>query len=1472
MSLTGIAAWFLQTLAGLAVEAGAVGLWAKVSNRRARVALAEACATATDAAVATAPSLAEDLRSEVFLDGVILPLVRSLLEKPATFTSEEQLADRYVDMFVQRFSARDGVDATLVRVFQTDRGQLVAAFAAFLATLKSALYASEHWREAQHYRTTEAMAVQLNRVADLLDARDDIRRAGVVDVAQALKDAAVASVELRAWPSEIKGLRMETPLFEILLARIVDMPAGRTLLVGEAGAGKSALMARLTDALEDAGVIVFAIKADQLPASLANLDDLARALGVDEGLEDRIAALAGERPVALLLDQLDAVSEVMDSQSVRMRLLLQLVHRLTVQGARAIAPPPIHILVSSRPFEAAHDARFQQLNAEAFTLGLLDESQVSAMFEHLGMDGEAVDPALRRTLRRPFALKLFADIVQQGGDTGRLSPANLLDAWLAAANLGSPDERRAVHALLVALAEEMAATETLWRPADAFDLDHGAAVRRAEAVGLVLRSGGKIGFSHQSWFDDFQAKGFRSGGDLARHVWVHQDSLFVRASILRGLERLRRYDEASYEAALSSLLGDLRTRRHIRHLVIDLIATVENPHRFEIGWVDHMVRHDVPLGVRALRQLAPRWAAWRDRLRPLLPTVMVMSALQWQAVAVLAQEARHDANHVAALIDRHWSDPVYDRLVFDLLEQAGRTALDTVGRLCALIERTDIDQYGLANLISSLRDDERHDEAIIIARAWVDQEGRRGNENPRLHDLEKLAAAAPRAFAEAFLPWVVAVTTRGVEEKHNIIMRFPRSETLPHDWASAREPGSAFLALRAALQALGKNDPAALWALLEPITSIAVDQVQELVAVGLAAAGPALADETCAYLLGDPRRLEISHIITDVGGVIQMVDGWHSQRVLRAIVPALDEARLVSLRDMIENWSRYTDAALAEDQGDTVAQRYIWADEHRMPLLAILPEHLLPEERRAAIKAWAADRPAIDVTPREPEAHWVGSPMTAEEMVNASDDDIRALLDRLDDAVPDSQWSRPISRSGGGRELAQAFAAFAKTDPDRGLTLAQHLQPGRHEMAAGALLRELARVDAVDPERLVAQIAAWDDQGFASPDWRQDAAHALQDLARRTRGLDDTLLARLDAWLETDPDRIAAQVERRIDFEAGNPPSDRDDDPTRPLLLDGHAGPEILPQHNFTILSAVADGLLLRAPPAYDVWAERLIRHADDPEDPAVWTGIFWWRGGWLLGANPARVTALLDRLWRDAPGIFLHRRIIGFLWRLRGRIGDTMLIQATIRLAHSSDPVLRQAAGELLGAAHLLDADSHRYRLLFNELDRDDPRIGAGVIFSSAAAWREPDPALRGRAHDRLMAALPDATGGTAHAIARALTGGRALIPDKRTRALLTALPNHAEVLDAAVNHQLTEALQGLLYYPGFDEVVLALLERMTERLTGSGRSKLFLGQALVQIAIALQRSEGPLRARAMDVYERLLDAAVHGAEQAAKASLDRT
>lgn len=579
----------------------------RLKDKAASAELVAITASAMEAAVRVAPGVGEDLRSASFLNDVVAPIVIERLADPSDPVDPQSLVEAYLTRFVQRWAKGEDADSALVRLFQTDRSTLNQALQAFVSALRVGLFASDHWKDVGLHRT---VAEVHQRVSTLVELQQRAQ-GSTVDLATSKADSKVASQDLLEWQRTIRGLFIERSELELLLNRIRVEPRGRTLLVGEAGLGKSALLSELTARLHAAGMTVFAVKADMIPPDVTSVEGLSRALGLRGDLEAELRLLAQAGPVVLVIDQLDAVSNVMDHSSQRMKLLLRIANSFRTD-ARFDDGPPVHVVVSSRPFEAAHDGRFQSLGAENIKLGLPSNEKVQALLSDLGIDPKSVPDALQETLRRPFALRLFVEIIDRGVDVGQIKAVDLLTEWLRSANLGDAQSRPLVITFLERLASAMTETETLWRPADNFDLDWGNAVALAEASGLVIRQEGRLGFSHQAWLDDFQAKAFTDGPAIATFAWERQDGLFARATVLRALERQRRYDVTAYEAALDLLLGDTRTRRHVRHLVVDVMANQEMPTSREIGWAQALLEGDVPLARRAVGKLAPHWVGWRS--------------------------------------------------------------------------------------------------------------------------------------------------------------------------------------------------------------------------------------------------------------------------------------------------------------------------------------------------------------------------------------------------------------------------------------------------------------------------------------------------------------------------------------------------------------------------------------------------------------------------------------------------------------------------------------------------------------------------------------------------------------------------------------------------------------------------------------------------------------------------------------------
>lgn len=1440
------------------------------TEKTARKELVEIIDEAMVGAAAAVPNLAEEFRSETFVHHVVAPAAVNFLRDLTVDKPEAEITRLYIKRFVEPFLRGRSLEDTLLQLFQTQQGDLEHAFSMFLARLRPALYASKHWRDPIRDQALEEVRSTVLRIEKQLTTA---AATDAVDIDQAQADAKLASQALRSWPQTIGGEHIDRPELEVLQQRIREHPYACTLVIGESGAGKSALFAELIGRLQSQGVVVFAIKADLLPTHVRTMGDVSEALGLHGHLLGEIEALARAAPVVVLIDQLDAVSEVMDRSSERMRLLLQIAYHFQDKKRAERVEPPVHILVSSRPFEADYDARFQSLGAEILQLSLPSHEQVHALLQRLHISVEEIPEALSDTLRRPFALRIFVDILRRGVPSRDLIASQLLNTWLTSADLGDSAMRREVLKFLEKLATDMTDSESLWRPVDMYEVLDPQAVQVAVASGIVLRQNSVVGFSHQAWLDDFQARNFSSGQSLANYAWERQNGLFARATVLRTLQRLRAFDLLAYEQAIDALLGHTKTRRHLRHLVVDMVGGQQKPCARERGWLQHLVRNDVPLARRALARITAHWSDWREHVLPLVTEIMGNPDLRWNTVQLLIAEAPFDADFVIRSIAVHWDSSEKDIEVFEVFSKSGGWSPAIVERLRLVFERKQIDGHTIVSYAESLGGDRAADLfQIYLEYVEISDEDRL-----RFYGLNRLVQQSTFAFASILFSWFVQAANREAPRSRGLLDSYPSSSSLPHWWDSEETEHGIFGVTKSTLLACAREHPRGFLSIVKEFSDINVAEVQALIVEGFGAASAVLATEGVEYLLADSRRLQVGiAFLQDADGVSRLVEGWSTQVLLRAVVSRLGAKQLERLREKIESWDPYLDESKQESDLSTRRKRRSWAQERRFPLLAILPAHVLEPRRYRQVQEWLAMQPELRARRGRIMASFVGSPMSAQQMSAASDDDVFRMIDQVADDTDHRPGRRGVHRDGGTTELARAFAEFGKTNPGRACRIAeQHFLSGRHENAAGELLRVLAEDTSVEAQCVRTLLWKWHREGFVSETWRRDAAWALQSLANRGGGLVDEDVALLESWISNDPQLTAQRIAARLDLEQRNRKmnSHRKSEANAIVFRRVPSDMRILPQDNFTLLAAIAAGLLGRKVPCWDGWLSALERHVDRSEDPAIWTALLIFRGDPLFRADRPRATRLVHKIWNKFREAFSDKYVANFLWQNLDLVTEEVLKSVRDWWLTGDDAGNRQAAGELLMAARLLDLeDQTTFAHLEQILTGPDTPERLGVLFTASAAWREDSPKLRPEAHRVLMLFARKAYGHDALAIASAVARRDKPVADPYTKELLEAIASNPAVLGICLGRSFTNDLQELLISPGFEELVLDLAERCTQLAFATDDSRLRMyGESFVSIAIALQRSIDPLRSRAMDLYERLLDGAAYGAEEAATASLKR-
>lgn len=1448
------------------------GKWLKdrLGDKASMNELSDIIARAIDKAVESETSLAEDFRSEIFLQNILAPMILSFMLEPTLTLDENDISEKFIAKFVTPFGRRRKTDDVLRKLFSIQKSDLDRTFRIFLSALRAEFYASKYWKEEIRDKAVEDIRSTVFRLErHLIPLQDD----GTVDLNIARRDAEVGSASLRAWTKDIGGQQIERPELQIILQRIREKPFGATLVIGEAGAGKSALFAELVSRLEEQGMVVFAIKADLLPAEVRTLADISTALGLKGQLLPEIEALSRDAPVVVLIDQLDAVSEVMDRSSERMRLLLQLASHFQKEKRSISAAPPVHILVSSRKFEADYDARFQSLEAETVQLSLPSHEQLEKFLNRLGIALSDVPAALHETLRRPFALRLFYDIQRRGVPVKELIASELLSTWLVSADLGDAESRKQALAFLEELAADMTDTETLWRPADHYEIRNPTAVRMTMACGIISRLNGQLGFSHQAWLDDFQAKSFSTAQALSEFAWERQEGLFARATILRSLQRLRVFDGRAYAGAIDSLLGEPKTRRHLRHLIVDLVSGQKEPQEREQAWVKRLMATDLALAQRALARTTNQWEHWRGALRPLTKQILGDKKLRWHAVQLLVAETRFDPEFVNELIRNCWGTEDRDIDAFEVLSRSAQWSADSIARVQTVFERQKLNNFAVVDYAKHLGDHR----AAELFEIYLNKLDYKNEDQLQFHGLSELVEKNSSAFANVLLVWFVQLASREHDGAIGMRNNYPKSRSLPYFWNEERFGEGIFSTVAMSLARYAQSSPHELLQVVSAFFSVDIDEVQSVIADALGANGATLAGPAADFLLADDRRLNLGMVYAnDTDNVGHLVQGWSSQQLLSAIVPHLDTKRLEQIRDRIEAWDPYKDEASVDDDARTKFLRLAWAESNRLPLLEKIPRHLLTPRRFRQITEWRTTQPVLKAGGARVMASFVTSPMSADQMSKATDDELFRMLD--EQSGPENRWphGRRGFREGGPIEIARAFAEFGKQHPDRALRIAEtRFHASRHEHSAGELVRVLAENQYPDLTRLLVLIRSLSANGLTGQEWRRDAAWALQSLANHHQGLPDEDIQTLESWIVDDIVTARERIARRLELAEMNRSRNNNQRSQPAALVFGRHrdGMRFLPQDNFTLLSAMAAGWLRRPTPDRNAWLCALERHVQRSEDPAIWGAILVIHGRSLYGADRPRVVQLLQDIWGIFPDALGEQGIADFLWDFREVISVPMWKAVLSQWLASDAPKSRQAAGELTAAEFLVSERKEVSEALTSILTGPTSPERLGVIYAASAAWGEGRGEMRDRGYELWSQLAEQASGDEAQAAAAIIHTHETLIPDDLTQKMLLMASENPHILRACLGRDFAEQLQRLLLNPGFEELVLTLSKRCAD--LKSEDSDLSIrwpqGDSFVSIAIALQRASGSLRTRAMDLYEQLLDGSAYGAEEAAEASLIR-
>lgn len=173
------------------------------------------------------------------------------------------------------------------------------------------------------------------------------------------------------------------------------------VLLDQAGMGKTTVARDVTLALEKIGWAVLAIKADQQLSGLSSLQQIPELLGLPDTVENIVMRLAKEQPVAIVIDQIDALSLSLSHDQRALDVTLGMVARLK-------DIPNVRVLISCRTFDLHSDPHLHKFTTcRHFALPALDVNDARPFVDECGFQWEQFSPATQELLLTPLHLDLF---------------------------------------------------------------------------------------------------------------------------------------------------------------------------------------------------------------------------------------------------------------------------------------------------------------------------------------------------------------------------------------------------------------------------------------------------------------------------------------------------------------------------------------------------------------------------------------------------------------------------------------------------------------------------------------------------------------------------------------------------------------------------------------------------------------------------------------------------------------------------------------------------------------------------------------------------------------------------------------------------------------------------------------------------------------------------------------------------------
>ena len=367
-------------------------------------------------------------------------------------------------------------------------------------------------------------------------------------------------------------------LYKWIKEEIPDNKSHLKLLVGNAGMGKSVVIKKVIQRLEADGIKCFAIKADKLqtPAGYTSNEHL-------ELLRNTFASLNQEKRAVLIIDQIDALSQYINSDRSKLENITTLIRLFSEDKELR----NVRIIVSCRSFDLEFDPKLSLLSREhQIILGLLEKEEVKNVLDRLkkGLYKE-LDDKTKSVLQTPQHLNLFCRVYTKNKKKDYYSITELYDElWLQTIGVADTNiNKKVAERILFDLALKIYKDEELTPQWD-YDTSELKEANYLISGGIIERNGNRATFFHQSMYDYVFARYYtKEKRSLIQDLLSEKkhQGLFMRSTVNYILDYERAKNAKQYKEDVKTILFSGNIRAHIQLMLLWEMANRVNIMPFE---------------------------------------------------------------------------------------------------------------------------------------------------------------------------------------------------------------------------------------------------------------------------------------------------------------------------------------------------------------------------------------------------------------------------------------------------------------------------------------------------------------------------------------------------------------------------------------------------------------------------------------------------------------------------------------------------------------------------------------------------------------------------------------------------------------------------------------------------------------------------------------------------------------------------